>query len=210
MNVKNNRVRIFILLAMVNCFGVHPTLFASPAPAQSLQAFLDEINQMQFPIASSAKHQEFVQQADAYLDLPAMAQKALKEHWSGMTPDQQKKFMELFWKLIENIAYPRTKNFLKSQKITYQEPRKIVRGVELISFVRDQEAALDVPVVYHLYPENGKWKIYDVFLDGVSIAEDLQYQFDKVIQASQYSGLIETMQKRLADAEKNNQSAATA
>lgn len=202
MIIKNIRIAIIAFSVAASFFFTSHSALAGQPSQKSVQAFLDHINQMQFPITNSVQHAEIVKNAGTYLDLQSLAQKALQQHWSEMNPNQQKTFMDLFWKLIENIAYPRTKKFLDGQKIIYQEPKPIERGVEITTLAKDKEAALDVPVVYHVYQENKQWKIYDVFLDGVSIAEDLQYQFDKVIQQSQFNGLIETMQNRLADAEK--------
>ena len=157
---------------------------------------------MQFPISDMTQHQKILAEAGEHLDLTALGEKALKEHWAQMTPEQQKSFTEIFAKLIENIAYPRTKNFLGDQKITYEAPKPIARGVEVASMTKDKEAALDVPVVYNLYEENGQWKIYDIFLDGVSMTEDLHFQFDKMIKDGSIETLLARMNERLVQAQK--------
>ncbi len=181
---------------------VIPTALAVETAVQGVQAFLDSIGTMDFPIADEAIHQKRVEQTDAYLDLEAMGQKALGIHWTEMTPAQQKSFMDLLWKLIESIAYPRTKSFLGTQKISYEAPKPLAKGFEVSSMVKDQEAALDVPVVYDLYQEDGHWKIYDIFMDGISMTEDLKFQFDKIIKDSSFSGLLTRMSERLRKAQK--------
>ncbi len=201
------RIRTFFLqmigvLSGVGLCLLPGRLLASETPQQGIQSFLDSIRAMQFPVMDAASHQNFLARTDAYLDLEAMGKKALGDHWAQMTPDQQKSFMELLWKLIENIAYPRTKNFLGDQKISYQEPKPLAKGFEVSSMVKDQEAALDVPVVYNLYEANGQWKIYDIFMDGISMTEDLKFQFDKIIQESSFPGLLARMSERLAKAQK--------
>ncbi|GEM_PF-1215794 len=234
------RIRKFFLLTIGMLVGsglylLPGRLLAAETPQQGIQSFLDSIRAMQFPIVDAASHQKFLARTDAYLDLEAMGKKALGGHWAQMTPDEQKSFMDLLWKLIENIAYPRTKNFLGDQKTSYQEPKPLAKGVEVSSMVKgpgfaqppargmkpragtapdtpgkpgassavkDQEAALDVPVVYNLYEENGQWKIYDIFMDGISMTEDLRFQFDKIIQETSFPGLLTRMSERLAKAQK--------
>ncbi len=198
--------KISILLSSVFIFSVvffrSSSAAAQETPQQGIQSFLDSIRAMEFPIKDAAAHEKKLARTDAYLDLPAMGQKALGSHWGEMSADQQKAFTELLWRLIENIAFPRTKDFLGSQKIAYDEPKPLARGFEVSSMVKDQEAALDVPVVYNLVDENGQWKIYDIFMDGISMTEDLKFQFDKIIKESSFPGLLARMSERLEKARK--------
>lgn len=172
------------------------------APSQAIQSFLEAAKSMEFPIKDTAAHQEKVQRADAYLDLEAMGRKGLAANWDAASPEDQKAFMELLWKLIENIAYPRTRKFLDTKTVEYKEPKSIEKGFEVESTVKDPQAELNVPIVYYVAQENGQWKIYDIFLDGISMTEDLSYQFDKLIRDSGFSGLLTRMRERLAQAEK--------
>lgn len=181
-------------------------LFSVPVqagePAGSVDAFLNTIQSMEFPITDKAQHQQKVQQAAAYLDLEAMGKKSLGEHWDDMTSDEQKQFIDLLWKLIESIAYPRTRNFLGDQKITFTDTQPVEQGVNVSSIVLDAETDLEVPIVYHLYQAGAAWKIDDIFMDGVSMTEDLQYQFDKMIQDGSIQTLLDRMSERLEQAQK--------
>jgi len=182
--------------------------FSMPAWAQELsaqqgvEAFLNTIRSMDFPVQDATLHDQKNQQAAAFLDLQAMGQKALGANWDAMTAEQRTQFMDLLWKLIENIAYPRTKSFLGEQKITYAETKQVEQGTEVSSSVHDSEAELDVPIVYHLYQDGAQWKIKDIFMDGVSMTEDLQYQFNKMIQDGSIQTLLDRMSERLVQAQK--------
>ena len=183
--------------------ALKPLHAAAPeTPPQGIQSFLDSIRALEFPIMNPAAHEQKLAKTDAYLDLPSMGRKALGENWTQMTADQQNTFTELLWRLIENIAFPRTKDFLGDQKISYEQPKPLAKGFEVSSMVKDQEAALDVPVVYNLADENGQWKIYDIFMDGISMTEDLKFQFDKIIKEGGFSGLLTRMSERLDKARK--------
>lgn len=190
------------LLLMVTFSLSAPAWAQELSAQQGVEAFLNTIRSMDFPVKDAALHDQKKQQAAAFLDLQAMGQKALGANWAAMTADQQKQFMELLWKLIENIAYPRTKNFLGDQKITYADTKEVEQGTEVSSSVHDSEAALDVPIVYHLYQDAAQWKIKDIFMDGVSMTEDLQYQFDKMIQDGSIQTLLARMSERLVQAQK--------
>ncbi len=174
-------------------------------PQQAVEVFLTTIKSMQFPVKGTALHNQQVQAANNYLDLEAMGKRALEKHWSKTTPEAQKKFFNLLWQLIESMAYPKSRKFMGDYQITYPEVRPVENGFEVQSLIQQQAEGLEVKVVYHLYEKDNQWKIDDVILDDVSIAEDFKYQFDKIIAQSNFSGLLDKMQQRLTQAEKENQ-----
>ena len=179
------------------------------APQQGLEAFLTTIRAMQFPVQDPSRHEQLVRQANAFLDLEAMAKAALGARWQEATSEKQIIFMDLLWKLIAQVAYPRSREFLGDFQIRYPEVRRDSNGFEVHSVVKHEEEALDAKVVYHVYQGDGQWKIDDVVLDGVSLIEDMSYQFDKIIQGSGFSGLLERMKERLDQAVRENESKAT-
>lgn len=179
---------------------------SSPA-AGAPQSFLDTVKSMEFPVKNPDAHQAKVSRAGSFLDLEVMGKKGLGAHWDEASEEDRKVFMDLLWKLIESIAYRRTRNFMEGKTVKYLDPKPLEKGFEVESSVSGGEAELDVPVVYHVSENGGQWKIYDIFLDGISMTEDLSYQFDKLIRDSGFSGLLERMRERLAQAEKEALSA---
>ena len=53
----------------------------------------------------------------------------------------------------------------------------------------------EIPVDYRLINRDGRWRIYDVVVEGVSLVSNYRSQFDKVIRTSSYPELV----KRLRD-----------
>ena len=171
-------------------------------PQQVIETFLKTLQSMEFPIKDDSRHNQLVAEANASLDLEAMGRRALDTHWDEATSDQQKTFLDLLWKLIEHVAYPRSRDFLGDHEITYPAVHEARDGFEVHSVVKQKEEALDVRVIYHLRQEDARWKIDDVILDDVSITEDLKYQFAKILAQSHFSGLLDKMRERLAGAQK--------
>lgn len=159
---------------------------------------------MKFPVQDQVKHAELVSQTNHLLDLESMGQKALGAHWAAAGADDRESFMSLLWKLIENVAYPNSARFMGQYQITYPEVTADASGFLVTSVIKQEEQALDAKVLYHVTEKDGTLKIDDVSLDDVSIIEDLKYQFDKLIEKSQFSGLLAKMRDRLAQAEKAN------
>ena len=53
----------------------------------------------------------------------------------------------------------------------------------------------EIPVDYRLVNRDGRWRVYDVVVEGVSLVSNYRTQFDKVIRTSSYPELV----KRLRD-----------
>lgn len=191
---------IFSLFLILSGSALAETLPAQ----QTIENFVQNVKDMKFPVQDPARHAELVNQTNKLLDLETMGQKALQDHWGKVSADDQKNFMDLLWKLIENVAYPNSSKFMGQYQITYPEVRADGPGFLVTSVIKQEEQALDAKVVYHVSEKDGTLKIDDVSLDDVSIIEDLKYQFDKLIEKSQFSGLLAKMRDRLAQAEKAN------
>ena len=175
------------------------------SPQETLNVFMETLRSMEFPVTDIARHGELVKKADAFLDLDAMGQASIRQHWEQVSVEERREFLKLLWKQIENIAYRTSHDFLGDLKVTYPETHADSKGFVVKSVVHREEAALDGEVIYHLHQKEGQWKIDDVILDGVSIIEDLKYQFDKIIRDSSFTGLLARMQERLDEVEKENQ-----
>ena len=53
----------------------------------------------------------------------------------------------------------------------------------------------EIPVDYRVISRDGRWRIYDVVVQGVSLVSNYRSQFDKVIRSSSYPELV----KRIRD-----------
>ena len=61
---------------------------------------------------------------------------------------------------------------------------------------RRSEITLD----YRLHLRDGRWRVYDLQIDGVSFVSTYRSQFDRIIQAESYSALLERMRKKSFEA----------
>ena len=189
------------LLSLMLCLSCN-VFCQSLTPQAPVEGFLDTIRSMVFPVADAAHQADLVKKAGSFVDLNAVGQRAVAEHWAQATEEQQKKFLELFSKLIEKTAYPRSHDFLGNLKIAYSAAEADATGTAIKSVVHDPSQGLDTAVVYHLVQKDGQWIVDDVVLDDVSIVEDLKYQFDKLVKDSNFAGLLAKMQERLDQVDK--------
>ena len=194
-----------LILAAFLCLLIPVSLRAEEAaPRQAVETFLKTIRSMEFPIKDAGRHAQLAGEANAFLDLDAMGQKSLGAHWQEARPEEQKEFLELLWKLIEFVAYPRSAKFMADYEITYPKVEPADKGFQVYSIIKQKAEGLDAAVEYHVYQKDGQSKIDDIVLDDVSITEDLSSQFERIIQDSKFPGLLAKMRERLDQAKKEN------
>jgi len=124
-------------------------------------------------------------------DFNIMARLTLpKSVWKKMTPDQKKKFIELFKKRIRMVYLDRVT--LKDVKADFKEPIQKSKRIIFVPAVFSSEGK-DYSTVFKLWKSPKGWKIYDVDVEGVSIVRTYRSQFNEILK----KGTIEDLLKKL-------------
>ena len=58
----------------------------------------------------------------------------------------------------------------------------------------------EVPVDYRMHRRDGRWEVYDVNIEGISLINNYRSQFNSVIQSSSYAALAERLRSKEPDA----------
>jgi phospholipid transport system substrate-binding protein len=56
-----------------------------------------------------------------------------------------------------------------------------------------------LPIDYHLAANGGRWAIYDVVIDGVSLATNYRAQFAKILRSASFEALVQRIKAKLAE-----------
>jgi phospholipid transport system substrate-binding protein len=124
-------------------------------------------------------------------DFADTARRALGAHWVERTPSEQAQFVALFSGLIEQMYVSRVEMY-RGDHIDYLG-ESVVRGDATVRTKIVPKRGAATPVDYRMHLQSGRWQIYDVVVDGVSLVENYRDQFMKIIQTSSYAGLIAKM-----------------
>ena len=137
-----------------------------------------------------------VEKIEGHLALAQLARWLMGPHWRDLGQQKQHDFAALLARLLRDIAYPRAAEFLSSNQIVYGQNH--VEGEEATvetSLVNAEEG--QVAIKYRLHLIDGRWRVWDVHLDGVSMAGNLRKQVQSIMARKSYEELVERMQKKL-------------
>ena len=127
-------------------------------------------------------------------DFEEMAKRSLGPHWRRLTPQQRKEFVLVFTELLEK-TYADQIDLYEGQKVVYLNEKLDQNYAQVDTRVigKNNEA---FSVVYKLHRNNGKWTIYDVVAENISIVNNYRSQFNRVIARSSFEELMKTMKER--------------
>lgn len=140
------------------------------------------------------RHAEIRRVAADFFDFDDMARRTLTRHWNARTPDERAEFVRLFTDLLEGSYIGRIEQF-SGERILYLSERVDGHYATVRSRIvtrRPSEIAVD----YRLQLRDGRWRAYDVLLDGVSFVSTFRSEFERIIQQSTYAGLVDRLRKR--------------
>jgi phospholipid transport system substrate-binding protein len=188
-------VRRALALALVLLLGAAGAQ-ASPAGDQfktDLDRVLKVIGETEGQ-APEARRAALRSAAEPVFDWREMASRTLATHWQARSEAERAEFTRLFTDLIER-AY-----IAKVERYTGEPVKFVGERVEgSLAMVQTRLVAAkgpEIPMDYRLIEKDGRWRVYDVVIEGVSLVANYRTQFDRVIRSSSYAELIKRLKDR--------------
>lgn len=189
------------MLKRITLFSTAALFLASAAFANPIEDVKKTVDEVVHIVAdkemkkNEAKRRQALKKAiGTIFDYSEMAKRSLGKHWNVRTAAEKKQFSELFATLLENSYAGKIESY-NNEKIVYikeilEEDHAEVKS-KVVTAARD-EFTLD----YRLFKQNGKWMVYDVIIEGVSLVSNYRSQFNKIITANGYARLVEKLQSK--------------
>ncbi|RMG18887.1 MAG: ABC transporter substrate-binding protein [Deltaproteobacteria bacterium] len=137
---------------------------------------------------------------NAFIDFAELARRALGSHWQKRSTAEQERFQATMKALIESAYLSRVTERAEYQ-VEYLGAEGTKNGeVRVKTVLRARDA--EIPVEYLLYRKDGRWLVYDIVTDGLSLLENYRTQFNRLIKRKGFEGLIETLERKRAELER--------
>ena len=131
-------------------------------------------------------------------DFEEVTRRTLSRHWAARSADERAEFVALFTDLLERSYVTRFEAYAGENIAYFGEAVDASYATVRSKILTDRrsEIALD----YRLHLRDGRWRVYDLQIDGVSFVSTYRSQFDRIIQAESYAALLERMRKKSFEA----------
>lgn len=187
--------------------GAIATLLLSPVtasagePADQLKASIDQvIKALEDPgLKSDAdKRRATIRQiANNTFDFSEAAKRSLGRHWQAISQKEREEFTSLFADLLEHGYVARIEEY-SGEKVAFTGDT--VDGEYATVKTRfNTKKGTEIPVDYRMLSRSGRWLVYDVSVEGLSLVSNYRGQFNKIIETSSFQDLVKRMKARSQD-----------
>ena len=132
--------------------------------------------------------------SEGIFDYQDTARRSLAQHWNDRTPEEQREFVQLFADLLERAYFSKIDHY-QGEKVRYGA--ETIDGNEaLVKTTIVTNSGTDVPVDYRMHLGNGRWLVYAVVIEGVSLVSNYRAQFNKIIRTESYQTLVKKLRAK--------------
>ena len=131
---------------------------------------------------------------EALFDFHEMGRRALGQHWAGRSLQEQEEFVRLFTDLLER-SYLLAMGNRGAGTVTFQGESVEGSAARVRSrLVTDRGA--EIPIEFRLLERAGRWAVYDLVVEGVSLISSYRSQFNSIIRNSSFARLLDKLAGR--------------
>lgn len=149
------------------------------------------------PAARDAQRKLLRATVDEIFDWTALARRAAALEWKSMNPDQRQEFTALFSRILEKSYMDKIQSYT-NEVIRYDKEVPLDKDkadVETMIVTSTKE----IPISYRLFDAGGgAWRVYDVFVEGVSLVKNYRTQFRDILAKDSVEELLDQMRKKVA------------
>jgi phospholipid transport system substrate-binding protein len=131
-------------------------------------------------------------------DFTEMAKRSLALNWRAFTPRQRKEFTELFSELTAHSYLEQIKGTYTGLAVEFLS-EEILSGDKAMVKTKVRREEVETPVDYRMLQEGGRWLVYDVNIEGVSLVQNYRTQFREILAKETPEQLIQKLKDKLQE-----------
>lgn len=175
------------------------TALASPAtgPREAVESAIVRVMNVFQDAEVRDPRAEIKKIARQLFDFDEMTRRTLSRHWAARTAEEQTEFATLFTDLLERSYLTRIEGF-SGEKLAFTA-ESIDGNYATVKSKVTSPRRTETMLEYRLHVRDGRWRVYDVLIDGVSFVSTYRSQFDRIITAESYGALVDKLRRKVFD-----------
>lgn len=192
--------RIAPLAALIlSVFAALPAAAQADAAQRFLEQKHEAVERVMRRPANAQRDATLTRMLTELLDYEELSRRSLGSHWEAQNEQSRAQFVDLLKQLVER-NYRNNLQRTLSFEVRYEgaEARGDETLVRTRARDRNNRRAPAIAIDYLLKPEGNGWRVVDLTVDeGLSMVQNYQRQFNRIIRREGWDGLITRMRSRL-------------
>jgi phospholipid transport system substrate-binding protein len=186
---------VFLLIGMAG-------VASAAEPTQVIKSAVDEIlvilrdPKLKASDKAEEQRQRIAAVAEKFMDKKRFAQITLGRDWRRLDPKQQEEFTELYADLVEKTYIDRIREYTDEKVLITGETKASDNKAEVSTVVVSK--GKEIPVVYRMYNDGGRWRTYDVLVEGVSFVMNYRSQFNDILAKGSPESLLRQLRQKVS------------
>ena len=140
------------------------------------------------------KKKEILTIINANFDFEEMAKRCLARAWRKRSSAEKEHFVTIFRELLQNTYIDRLKT-VSDAGVSLEDVR--IKGKKALVKTLVHQENKDYSFIFKLRQRDGRWLIYDIVVEGVSLVSNYRSQFSQVIGKEGYDALVSRIEEKL-------------
>jgi phospholipid transport system substrate-binding protein len=192
------------LLALLLTF---PPFAYSAAPLDTVQEHVNKVLEvlrdptLKGEPGRKLKKEKIYSISEEMFDFTELSKRSLGQNWNKLNAGQQEEFIKLFKSILETAYADKITSYTDERIIFKEEITLSEKTVEVPTVIVAKTS--EIPINYRLLQEKGRWKVYDVVIEGVSLVNNYRTQFREILANKTPEALLDILRKKVGDARSN-------
>lgn len=146
-------------------------------------------------ITPTQREAQFRQLLSEGFALKTIGRFVMGKHWKRATAEEKQDFARLFEDFVVRSYLNKLSNYSGEKLAVGRARTNESKGLAAVSSKIQRSSGSPIAVEWRLHAKDGHWRIYDVVVEGVSMALAQRSEFDAVIRSSggQIQGLLDRL-----------------
>jgi phospholipid transport system substrate-binding protein len=115
-----------------------------------------------------------------------------RQYWPDLSKENRERFTELFVNRLRGSYLDKITSYT-DETVVYEQPLNVSEKIHIPTQLVSK--GKKISMLYKFYRSDGRWKIYDLEIQGVSIVRSYQSQFKEILQKGTFEDLLKKMEK---------------
>ncbi|GAN34796.1 MAG: ABC transporter substrate-binding protein [Candidatus Brocadia sp. AMX2] len=198
--MKNRKILLAVFAGLFSLTSMSPFLWADE-PGKLVMKTIDsgltvlKEPSLKGPEKSQERRQRLWEEISFIFDFEEMSKRALGQHWKKRTPEEKTEFVGLFTNILKDAYIGKTDTY-SGEKIVFLKEKQEDNKYATVQTKIITNTGTEVLVDYRMLNDGGKWAIYDVIIEGVSLVNNYRSQFNNILLKSSYAELIQKIKEK--------------
>lgn len=199
LRIRNRSGAILIALALMQPLRA----LATPDPMTETRTAINQVvallKDRSLESNPNTRRRRLEDAVEAHFDFAMMTRAALGVHWNELSEKQRKDFVELFTHLFQVSYITRVESYFVQPIVFVKESIEGTDYAQVDTNILNPAGQEPTSLDYRLTLETGRWLVYDVVVDNISMVTNYRNQFARALDNESIDSLMDHMRSKQKD-----------